>query len=94
VVARQLAAGLRKICDSGQVAFVAYPVARYRRIVEKEKRSPDDLLVPEQFPELNVAFYATKPWEYFDYRNHLLMLAAGASDRLVEIAEDGVTYKA
>jgi hypothetical protein len=61
--------------------------------VAKEKRSPDDLLVPEQFPELNEAFYATKPWEYFNYRNHLLMLAAGAADRLVEIAEDGVTYK-
>jgi hypothetical protein len=61
--------------------------------VAKEKRSPDDLLMPEQFPELNEAFYATKPWEYFNYRNHLLMLAAGASDRLVEIAEDGVTYK-
>lgn len=69
-------------------------VARYRRIVAKEKkRSPDDLLVPEQFPELNEAFYATKPWEYFNYRNHLLMLAAGAGDRLVEVAEDGVTYK-
>lgn len=72
---------------------MASPVARYRRIVVKEKRSPDDLLVPEQFPELNEAFYATKPWEYFNYRNHLLMLAAGAADRLVEIAEDGVTYK-
>jgi len=61
--------------------------------VAKEKRSLDDLLVPEQFPELNQALYATKPWQYFNYRNHLLMLAAGAADRLVEIAEDGVTYK-
>lgn len=59
----------------------------------KEKRSPDNLLVPEQFPELNEAFYATKPWEYFNYRNHLLMLAAGAADRLAKIAEDGVAYK-
>lgn len=69
------------------------PIARYRRIVAKEKQNPDDLLAPEQFPDLNRSFYATKPWEYFNYRNHLLMLVAGAADRLVEIAEDGVTYK-
>lgn len=59
----------------------------------KGKSSPDDLLAREQFPGLNQAFYATKPWEYFNYRNHLLMLAAGAADRLYEIAQDGVSYK-
>lgn len=44
----------------------------------KDTPNPDHLLAPEQFPELNRAFYATKPWAYFNYRNHLLMLAAGA----------------
>jgi len=58
-----------------------------------DKLNPDHLLAPEQFPELNQAFYATKPWEYFNYRNHLLMLAAGASDQLMEIAQQGVSYK-
>ena len=57
------------------------------------KPNPDHLLAPEQFPELNRAFYATKPWAYFNYRNHLLMLAAGAGDRLEEIAQEGVSYR-
>jgi hypothetical protein len=59
----------------------------------KDKPDPDHLLAPEQFPELNRAFYATNPWEYFNYRNHLLMLAAGASDQLMDIAQQGVSYK-
>jgi hypothetical protein len=59
----------------------------------KDKPNPDHLLAPEQFPELNRAFYATNPWEYFNYRNHLLMLASGANDRLMEIAQQGVSYK-
>jgi hypothetical protein len=61
--------------------------------VAKGKADPDHLLAPEQFPELNQAFYTTKPWEYFNYRNHLLILAAGAGDRLEQIAEEGVSYK-
>jgi hypothetical protein len=59
----------------------------------KDKRDPDHLLAREQFPELNQAFYATRPWEYFNYRNHLLMLAAGAGDKLEEIAQQGVSYR-
>lgn len=59
----------------------------------KSKANPDHLLAPEQFPELNKAFYATKPWEYFNYRNQLLILAAGAGDSLEEIATQGVSYK-
>lgn len=55
--------------------------------------SPDDGLIPEQFGELNRAFYATRPWDYFNHRNHLLMLAAGAGERLVEIAKEGVEYR-
>ena len=59
----------------------------------KNKPNPDDQLAPEQFPRMNKDFYATKPWEYFNARNHLLMLAAGASDQLYEIAREGVSYR-
>ena len=59
----------------------------------KSQANPDHLLAPEQFPGLNKAFYATKPWEYFNYRNHLLILAAGAGDQLEEIADQGISYK-
>jgi hypothetical protein len=58
-----------------------------------KKSDPDHLLAREQLPELNKFFYAGKPWEHFNYRNHLLMLVAGAGDRLYEIAREGVTYK-
>lgn len=52
--------------------------------------SPDELLAPEQFPGMNRAFYATRPWSYFAHRQRLLMLAAGAPDELTEIARKGV----
>ena len=58
----------------------------------QKKTSPDHLLAPEQFPGLNEAFYATKPWEYFSTRMHLLILAAGAPDELQAIAQKGVSY--
>ena len=55
------------------------------------KSDPDDRLAPEQFAGLNEAFYATRPWEYFRHREQMLLLAAGASDALLKIAESGVT---
>ena len=36
----------------------------------KSQANPDHLLAPEQFPGLNKAFYATKPWEYFNLLHH------------------------
>jgi hypothetical protein len=54
------------------------------------KPSPDHLLAPEQFPELNRAFYATRPWEYFRHRERLLALTAGAPEKLLAAGRDGV----
>jgi hypothetical protein len=55
-----------------------------------KKGNRDELLAPEQFPGMNSAFYATRPWSYFAHRQRLLMLAAGASDELTEIARKGI----
>jgi hypothetical protein len=57
----------------------------------KRKRSPDDLLASEQFPELNEAFYATRPWTYFRQRERVVALTAGAGEKLVAIGREGVT---
>lgn len=50
----------------------------------------DHLLAPEQFPELNQAFYATRPWEYFRHRERLLALTAGAPEKLLAVGREGV----
>lgn len=50
----------------------------------------DHLLAPEQFPELNQAFYATRPWEYFRQRERLLALTAGAPEKLLAVGREGV----
>jgi hypothetical protein len=55
-----------------------------------KKGSPDELLAPEQFPGMNTAFYATRPWSYFAHRQRLLMLTAGASVELTALARKGV----
>ena len=54
------------------------------------KRPRDALLVPDQFPSLNSAFYATRPWEYFRRREHALIVAAGARGKLLEAAQEGI----
>jgi hypothetical protein len=55
-----------------------------------KKPGPDHLLAPEQFPGLNGTFYATRPWQYFRHRHRYLLLAAGAPEKLLAIARDGV----
>lgn len=66
--------------------------SRYGRAVGSQATpsNPDHKLAPEQFAGLNEAFYATRPWEYFRHREQMLILAAGASDGLLKIAEAGV----
>jgi hypothetical protein len=54
------------------------------------KHGPDHLLAPEQYPGMNRAFYATRPWEYFRHRQRSLLLAAGAPEKLLAIGREGV----
>jgi hypothetical protein len=56
-------------------------------------RPEDTDLAPEQFPELNMQFYATNPASYFKRRLHLLLIAAGASDTVQELLTEGVRYE-
>jgi hypothetical protein len=52
--------------------------------------SPDDGLVPDQFPNLNRRFYDRCPAEHFGHRLRLLLTLWGKPDDLLQLFEDGV----
>ena len=56
------------------------------------RRDADHLLAPEQFSELNEAFYRTRPWGYFEHRLRALMLTAGAPDKLLDLLREPVQH--
>jgi hypothetical protein len=58
-----------------------------------QQQVPEPKLVPDQFPGLNQQFYSSNPAEYFRRRLHLLAIYAGASDGVVRLLAEGISYE-
>lgn len=58
-----------------------------------KQQAPEPKLVPDQFPELNRQFYSSNPAEYFRRRLYMLAIYAGASDDVVRLLSEGISYE-